>query len=228
MNYKVLFLFILLSAISVSAKTIHIAVLDTGYTLTQSFNKCEDVPEYNATNESIVDIHGHGTNIIGIISERLKGIDYCIIPIKVFEKNTTGKFEQYINGLFYLEDNKDKIDIVNLSLSGEDENIVESLLLQSLLNKGLKIITAAGNNNKELNTKNCKAFPSCVDNRIISVGCLQQDGKTKCSHSNFGNRVTAWEIGDKVKGAGITMTGTSQATAVYTAKLAKRMNGKKK
>ena len=64
--------------------------------------------------------------------------------------------------------------------------------------------------------KKCNIYPACYDKRIIMVS-RSEIGK-KCG---YGKRVTILENGTDIKGFGIAMSGTSQATAVVTGKIIK-------
>lgn len=56
------------------------------------------------------------------------------------------------------------------------------------------------------------------DKRIVVVGNKDSFG-TRIKSSNYGKLVNRWEIGENQEAYGITLTGTSQATAVATGKL---------
>jgi len=77
---------------------------------------------------------------------------------------------------------------------------------------------AAGNNGMNFDEKG-RYYPACYDDkRIIVVGMLDKNG-VQYKYSNYGSRVTRWEIGYEVVGFEISESGTSQAAAVATGKL---------
>lgn len=215
-------LFILLFSLSSYGKTIKIAILDTGMPDFKTNAKICPDGKVDLTKTDMFDKKQHGTNIMGIISDKLKDVDYCLYIIKIFD--VKGK-TAYISGLVYLYSIMDDLDIVNLSLSGRDDWYLERTLIEGLTSKRIKIIAAAGNEHQDLD-KVCKAFPACYSG-VVSVGNLLKDGKTPSRYSNYGKRVSVWRIGEDVCANSICESGTSQATAVYTAELALEMSNHK-
>lgn len=215
---------ILLFSSLVQAKTIRIAIIDTGYYMNDvisPFKPCDNFKyDRDFTKDKTMEaLHPHGQNILHTVADGLQNVDYCVINIKAL---TIGEFDQnaYFAALNYVKTLD--IDIVNMSISGEQRSRIESNSIKTMLKKNVKVIVAAGNRRKNLD-KGCSEYPTCVDKRVISVGCLKEDNKTKCSYSNRGKRVSTWEIGNNITAGGITMSGTSQAAAVYTNKLIKKL-----
>ena len=169
---------------------------------------------------------GHGTNISYIIADRLKDIDYCIIVIKVFDiknQEVFGLTPSKVAFLYLLT--MGNIDIINFSAGGRGDDHAEKILVSALIASNIKFISAAGNDFVNLD-KDCYYYPACY-NGVISVGNLMDNGKPAWS-SNYGKRVTFWEWGTQVCGGGVCMTGTSQATAIHTAKEARELAKRKK
>jgi hypothetical protein len=93
------------------------------------------------------------------------------------------------------------------------------------------MVVAAGNENQDID-KDCNQYPSCYDNRIVTVGNLLPDGyypspaggdvlkqHERNPLSNYGNYVKHWEVGANADGKVDWSSGTSQATAITTGKL---------
>ncbi len=111
-----------------------------------------------------------------------------------------------------------------MSLEGNTFKFLDYRFLQILLNNGTNVAVAAGNSNKNLNEK-CNVFPACLNlnsNNFRVVGSntanvyVVNNTVTYSKYSNYGTVVTALEDGTD-KGTP-QMSGTSQATAIYTSK----------
>ena len=216
---------------NIEARTIRIAVLDTGlnningtipicpeskdFTLRDSNIKFKDFKKIVPLNDE----NGHGTNISNIIHQIAKDTDYCQIILKVFafkkgingEKHTSEALE-YIDKLFQ------PVDFINYSAGGTFVIPKEKILIQKLIDKGVTFISAAGNNNKNLD-EDCNYYPACYDNKIIVVGNINNDG-SKNSSSNYGIKVIKfWANGVNRTAGQITLTGTSQATAIVSGQM---------
>lgn len=205
------------------AKTIRIAILDTGYYTedTKSFKSCDNFKyDKNFTSDkNMFDFSGHGQNILHLVTKDLNDVDYCIIIVKTLTTQPT-PLTGYIGAWIYAKTLN--VDIINASFAGEGKNETETKIVKQILNSGTKIVVAAGNRKRDLDLQ-CNTYPVCADNRIISVGNLNSDGKTKNKSTNYGSYVKVWEVGTNVEAGGLTLSGTSQATAITTNKLIKEM-----
>jgi Subtilase family len=174
-----------------------------------------------------VDTHGHGTNIAGIIDGYAKAahVNYCLVIIKYYSDSQTGSqnLRATIRAVNYAANIK--ADFINYSGGGPETNMFERAAVKRFLNQGGKFIAAAGNENEDLNNPENAYYPAMYDKRIIVVANQGKDG-VKSKTSNYGDVVTRWEIGEDVTAYGITMTGTSQATAVATGKIVSESQNK--
>lgn len=218
---KFLLLLSLLISCNSNARQIKIAILDTGLPTFKTDAKLCHNGSYDLTGTDMVDRIAHGTNIIGIISDRLNKakVDYCIYDIKIYDKASSDTpFLTHLIAylyLYYLD-----VDIVNYSSSGLVESPPEDVLIKGLIDKGVKFVAAAGNDSKNLDKK-CVVFPACIPG-VISVGNLNSDG-TRHSSSNYGKIVSKWRGGTRICANHVCETGSSQATAVETAEQAKKL-----
>lgn len=222
MNKFFLSVLILLFSHVVSAKQIHIVVLDTGYNenVDKDLKICQG-GVLDFTGKGMEDKLRHGMNILGILSSRLKQIDYCVYIFKVYDTDDNNKFIDYLYALtriYFLP----SIDIINYSSNGPfpDKSTLEKVLIEGLIDKNIKFITAAGNYSRNLDI-NCESYPACYS-RVISVGNGESVEKHDKS-SNYGKVITQWRNGHHVCANGECFTGTSQSTAIYTSDLAKQM-----
>ena len=85
----------------------------------------------------------------------------------------------------------------------------------TILRTGADISVAAGNDGLDLDKK-CSAFPSCYK-KIINSRRFHVVGAINAKFSNFGSIVETYETGIDVGSP--MMSGTSQATAIFTNKL---------
>lgn len=79
---------------SANAKTVKVAVVDTGFDINSTWDKSSlkikkpiICGTYNTMDEStdVTDSHGHGTHIAGIISKYAQESDYCLIVLKYYD-----------------------------------------------------------------------------------------------------------------------------------------------
>jgi len=162
------------------------------------------------------DEHGHGTNIAGVIAKYAGDANYCIVVLKYYSPLTTGQnnLQNTIDAIKYATNIGAKY--LNYSGGGTERSSKEARAIKAYLDKGGTIIAAAGN--ERSNIDKFPYYPAMEDSRIISVGSIQQDGRP-AGYSNYGKSVKRWEHGTNIEGFGVTMSGTSQATAVAAGKI---------
>lgn len=212
MKFILSFLSVLCLSLPLHAKTLKVAVIDSGYnTKSYTFPICKNRAK-DFSGEGLKDRRRHGQHISHLIDWYAGTADYCQIPLKYSGKGDA--LENFINALRYAY--HIKADIINISGGGILPSKTEEKIILSLLNKGIIIFAAAGNEARNLDKK-CSYFPACYDKRIIVVGNKMANGKIHPA-SNFGSVIDVWENGTNVSMAGITLTGTSQATAIATGK----------
>ena len=213
-----------------SAKTVTIAVIDSGidYRLPnlcrfghKSFVKRLPNP--------LVDEHGHGTHVAGLINSNAGEGNYCLVAIKYYDPAAPGSvnLQNMVKAIQYAVNIKAKF--INISGGGPEFNESEFLVIKKALDKKIKVVVAAGNGDEagvgvDLDKK-CNYYPACYDKRIISVGNLKitkdfrkldADWKMlaikagmadklgsyetdRAPSSNFGKVVTRWEVGTDVE-----------------------------
>lgn len=204
-----------------------IAVIDTGMPAKALINSylC-NIPHYDVTGYGIEDVHGHGTNIAGIIASKMNVQTHCLLIIKWWHsEETSGKAtgtENYKNVRRYVDVlGKVKPDYINLSLSGDAYMMYEANVFRSLLDRGTTIVAAAGNDGKDLDVR-CDIYPACYRIRHSNfriVGSRDKFMDRLHNFSNYGKVVTDYRHGVGVCGFGVCISGTSQSTAVLTSDL---------
>lgn len=195
-------LFMLLS--SIAKADLVVAVIDSGFDtkLSPAPMCAKPLPD---TNEE-----KHGTNVVDLIAQNAGPGGYCILMKRVFMP----LFEpaDYIGALMDL--NEMHIDVLNLSIEGNEYNPIEARLIKKLLDKGVIVFAAAGNKYQTLSYGNCTTYPACDDPRIAVIGTYHPTSGT-------GNRVRIRTHSDYGCVEKYCMSGTSQATAIETGRFIK-------
>lgn len=200
---------------SVNAKTVKVAVLDTGIDSSHEiFNKVQIGAGWNVIDDTkdVDDDVGHGTHVSGIIASNSANI--TIVPYKVASL-TDGRLSHVLKAL-----NKamgEDVDIINLSFGFESDSKALRKVLSAIEQRGIIVVAASGNKGSS-----AQYYPASYSD-VISVASV--DGLNhKLSKSDYGDWVDVAAYGYRVRSAipnnlYARMSGTSQATAFVTAKL---------
>lgn len=204
-------------------KEVTVAILDTGvdyrnYFLKKAIPEKYSMEKLNFTEDVPFDTNGHGTHVAGIILAVMPQAK--ILPLKVFH-DRKGRASEIVKGLKFAI--KQKVDIINLSLEGDEPLKEELALLKKAEQQGIIIVTAAGNGQQNLAKE--FAFPASYPLNQIVVGNSTADDEVSPS-SNYGQTVDFLIRGTRVKSLGLDceskmMTGTSQSTPVVAGIVAK-------
>lgn len=224
---------IILAAIHSEAKTIKVAVIDTGFNFSfkqykhfkLSKPKLCKTGHKDFTSSSITDVNGHGSNIVSLIAKGNENTDYCVIVLKYYSKETENiSLDIELEALEYAI--KQKVDVINLSIAGYTYSKEECDLVKTALDKGIRIVAAAGNEGFDLSKT--KVYPAMCDRRVKIV--MNYDKTTRHNTSNYGNSLLKEQgtnqYGISSKKLPEFKTGTSQATANYTGKLIKQLGNR--
>jgi subtilisin family serine protease len=185
----------------------------------KDFTNSELVLERKRTEVPVpFDTHGHGTHVAGIINKYAStgSHDYCLVIIKYYTDadNLKNTLNRTIQAFDYAR--KIKVDVINYSGGGLQGDLNEIASVKKFLDGGGVFVGAAGNETSDL--LNFPFYPAMDDNRIVAVGNLEKIGK-RAPTSNYGKRISCWEVGTNVLMYDISLTGTSQAAAIATGKL---------
>ncbi len=220
---KIAFYLTLLFCPSLFAKTIKIAVIDSGITPSSNIKQCPGLSE-DFTGYGLNDDVGHGSAISNFIDMYAGKSDYCQVILKVFDIKDLKKFPDESQGFInaqkwsikaFQKALDLKVDIINLSAGGAGQIEEEKVLVIKLLNAGIIFVNAAGNNGINLD-ENCIFFPACYDDRIYTIGNLTLN-KTPHPTSNYGEKkVKYWIIGTDVYMNNAFWTGTSFSAAIFS------------
>ena len=173
------------------------------------------IEDYNPTDQ-----HGHGTHIAGIINEinphsRLIIIKY-FNPMNSDDENLRSTIKAISKAIEL------NVDIINYSSGGEGYSAEEYKVLKKAMEKGIIVITAAGNFGKNIDKEESAYYPASYKlNNIVSVANVNEAnklhktsnyGKFNTDIATYGTDVTSWLPGKKLG----ELSGTSQATAIIT------------
>jgi subtilisin family serine protease len=216
-------------------KPIIVAVIDTGFgvdTMRLNVKLCKfghkdftdgaTSLEYNTKDGVPVDSHGHGTHIAGIIDAfgKKANINYCLVILKYYVPNAydATNLANTIKAINYAKNIH--ADYINYSGGGPMKSDEEVTAVKEFLDQGGKFLAAAGNEGSNLDWRHF--YPAQDDPRVTIVGAVDDKGE-RIPMSNFGKDVKRTELGKNVKVCDesmcMTMSGTSQATAIATGKM---------
>lgn len=142
-----------------SKKIIRVAVIDTGFDFNSEWKdaskfglkkpKLCDKGHKDFTETGLQDNHGHGTHVAGIIAANTKVENYCLVIIKSFDtKSTKNSVSASTQAFSYALDIG--VDIINYSSGGRAFDLKEYLVIKNILDKGIALVAAAGNNSEKI------------------------------------------------------------------------------
>lgn len=190
----------------------------------------DDVHGWNfvANNNSLVDNHGHGTHIAGIIGARggngfgISGVSphVSLMILKYYDpkSSNSNNLKNTIQAIKYAV--KMKAKIINYSGGGTDYSSEEFAAVKEAEKAGILFVAAAGNEKSNSDESGKHYYPADYDlSNIISVTAVNKEETKVLSSSNYGVRTVdiaapGENIYSSLPGGGFgLMTGTSQATA---------------
>ncbi|MCK5605111.1 S8 family serine peptidase [Candidatus Pacearchaeota archaeon] len=214
-----------------NAKTIKVAVIDTGFDmkyekevkLCKSGHKSfvpnrKKIKALNKFDVNLHDEHSHGTHIAGLIAKNNSKLDYCLIIIKYHDINNENNLENTRKSIKWAI--SQKVDIINYSSAGGDSSVEERKIVSKSLDAGIIFVVAAGNKSMDLDVE--KIYPASYDERLIVVGNKTKDGN-RAPSSNYGEIVDEIIMGTDVVSINGTMTGTSQSAAIKSGMIIKSL-----
>lgn len=192
-----------------------IAVIDTGYDpqrATAPTTICRTGHyDYHTETPNVAFIDPHGTYVINVLAEKLKGVSYCLLIYQVFTDATRLSASNMGDAIDRaLAQGATEINISIAGLSFESGMLKEAMRKASTLK--VPIFVAAGNQGINLD-KNCYVHPACYHFRdVIVVGAQSEANPHEhASISNYGKKsVDIWAPGYYDDG-NVTEFGTSFA-----------------
>lgn len=210
-------------------RKIKIAIIDTGVDVSHSLLKnlnWDESYDFVTDSNTIVDGHGHGTHVAGLIASRLQGVrtdapNFQFLSLRYYSlQEPTKNLERSKKALAWaIEKN---VDVINYSGGGSSIDVEEYALLKKAERRGIVVVTSAGNNGTNKN----KFYPAAYDlNNLIRVASVDKNNELS-KFSNYGvHQADYAALGEDMNSSlpgnrwGV-LSGTSQATAVMTAAIA--------
>lgn len=178
------------------AAAVKVAVLDTGVDMTH--RDLENVVQkYIHEGASSEDIVGHGTHVSGIIAAEtnnnvgISGVCRCDLSVwKIFTDTPDPKDgDYYVDEVMYQRAlnaaRNSRMRVVNLSIGGGELSKTEKILFRRLIDAGVTVVAAMGN---EFNEENPIEPPGAYPG-VIAVGAIGQT-KRRASFSNTGKHIS--------------------------------------
>jgi subtilisin family serine protease len=160
------------------SRSIRIALFDTGidYSHPSLAGKVYGgIDITTMTNGVPMDDNGHGTHIAGTLCASLRGHPFGLIPsvrlysVKLLDRYATGNLYNIISGLDWAI--KNRIDIVNMSISYRDNSPAVHRAVQRAYQVGMIIVAAAGNRSNWLSpTPGVSAVSGAADGGAADGG----------------------------------------------------------
>ena len=197
---------------------VKVAVIDSGidthYELaTKDWMDFSDKTEgYKPTDNT-----GHGTEVAGVIGARINGTGMVgiaskaqLYSVKVLDKENQTTISTVIKAIEWCIEND--MDIINMSFGTDHYSKVLEEEIEKAHNKGIVMVSAAGNNTKEIQ------YPAAYDH-VISVGSINE--KMEVSDFSPKEQTDLVAPGEKVQSTGYVgshtiSSGTSLAAAHVT------------
>jgi aqualysin 1 len=217
-------------------------IVDTGIRAThQQYNgRVNTARGFTAINDGrgTTDCNGHGSHVASTAAGTGFGMASAatLVPVRVLDCAGSGSNAGVIAGVNHVANNcaNNERCVANMSLGGGVSATLDAAVAAAV-DSGVPFAVAAGNESRDAINSSPAREP-----KAITVGCASDSGYpgstntnsvTRCSFSNFGNRVDVWASGLSILGADDasntatqTISGTSMSTPHVTGAIAQMLS----
>src|SRR3954469_8862591 len=145
------------------------------------------------------DCNGHGTHVAGIVGGQASGVakSVSLVAVRVLDCTGTTNVSQLLNALdWVISDHQAGAPAVaNLSIGGAASPLLDAGV-QAVINDGVTVITAAGNETQDA----CNRSPARLPAAITVAASTENDARA--TFSNFGSCVDLFAPGVNIPSAG--------------------------
>jgi serine protease len=199
-----------------TASGVHAYIIDTGVLGTHSQFSGRMSNGYTAINDGrgTTDCNGHGTHVAGTVGGSTYGVakGVTIHPVRVLGCNGSGTNSGVIAGMDWVAQNRVRPAVANMSLGGGFSQATNDAV-QRMVNAGVTVVVAAGNDNANA----CNYSPASAGSAVTVGSTTSSDARS--SFSNFGSCLDIFAPGSSITSAWYTSTtatntisGTSMAS----------------
>ncbi|MDR6991261.1 S8 family peptidase [Luteimonas sp. 3794] len=165
---------------------------------------------YSAINDGrgTSDCNGHGTHVAGTVGGTTWGVakQVRLVPVRVFGCSGGSANSTIIAGIDWVRANRVLPAVANMSLGGPASTATDNAT-NNLINSGVTVVVAAGNNN---GANACNYSPARVANAVTVGSTTSTDARS--SFSNIGSCVNIFAPGSSITSA--WSTGTSASNTI--------------
>ena len=200
---------------------INIAVVDSGINYNHKLFKNRIIrTKYNISSTGAendeMDDYGHGTEVSGVIANSTSS-NVKISSYKIMDGSGKGNYSAVVSACCYMMELSNRPDVVNFSLGLKNGEVIMETVIDELVNSGITVVAAAGNDNREV-----YETPGKCEN-AITVAAFDYYDKP-CSFTNYGGVVDISAPGEYIYTADMSNNnaytfslGTSLATPFVSA-----------
>ncbi|TDK30134.1 S8 family peptidase [Luteimonas terrae] len=151
------------------------------------------------------DCNGHGTHVAGTVGGTTWGVakQVRLVPVRVFGCTGGSANSTIIAGIDWVRANRVLPAVANMSLGGPASTATDNAT-NNLINSGVTVVVAAGNNN---GANACNYSPARVANAVTVGSTTSTDARS--SFSNIGSCVNIFAPGSSITSAWHTSTSAS-------------------